>query len=329
MSSRTFRWAIAGTGRIAHDFTVALTEVEGAETVAVASRTKERADEFATAHDIPRAHGTYEALADDADVDVVYVATPHARHEPDTLLFLDGGKHVLCEKPFALNAEQAIRMIDAARARGLFLMEALWSRFLPAYREIVDTLSVGTIGTPLLVDGEFGFRIEQIDPTHRLFDPALGGGALLDLGVYPLHLATMVLGVPSKVVATAALAPTGVDQTVVATLGYDEGALAVVTASLGLSLRGGGRIVGTGGSIALAPPMHRPERLTVTSAEGVEHRERPITGSGLAAQAREVQRCLASGLVESPMLPLDETVAVMQVLDQVRHQIGVRYPGER
>ncbi len=322
------RWGIAGTGRIAHDFARALHEVDGASIVAVGSRTAARADEFASEHDIGRAHGSYEALAADPSVDIVYVATPHSCHEPDTVLSLEHGKHVLCEKPFALNARQARHMAATARDRGLFLMEALWSRFLPSYRSICELVAAGAIGEPRLVEGEFGFRIPNPDPAHRLFDPDLGGGALLDLGVYPVHLATMVLGLPSEVSAQARLAPSGVDDTVVATLGYDGGALAVVRASLALDLPGHGRITGTEGSIEIAAPMHRPERLTVTTTAGVQAVDCPPEGPGLAAQAREVHRCLEQGLLESPTLPLDETCGVLDVLDGIRAQIGVRYPGD-
>jgi predicted dehydrogenase len=323
--SETYKWGIAGTGRIARDFALGLTQVDGARLAAVASRDLERADAFAHEHSVIRAHGSYEALAADPDVDIVYVATPHSRHEADTLLFVGAGKHVLCEKPFALNARQGARMVEAARTQHVFLMEALWSRFLPAYGHIRDLLADDRIGKPRLVDGEFGFRIAHVDPKHRLFDPELGGGALLDLGVYPLHLATMVLGPPAAVSAAATLTQTHVDETVVATLSYDDG---VLTASLGLNLRGGARIIGTEGLITVAPPMHRPERLTVTSPSGIEHVDCAIDGIGLAAQAREIQRCVESGLLESPTLPLDETLAVLSILDTIRAGIGVRYPGD-
>jgi predicted dehydrogenase len=324
----SFRWGIAGTGRIAHDFTLALRDVPEATVAAVASRTQPRADEFGDTHEIRGRHASYQALAEDPGVDIVYVATPHSRHESDALLFLEAGKHVLCEKPFALNERQARRMADTARRRRVFLMEALWSRFLPAYGTIRSLIEGGRIGEPRFVDGEFGFRVPMVDPEHRLFNPALGGGSLLDLGVYPLHLATMVLGLPASVTAKATLGSTGVDETVVATLGYDGGALAVITSSLALHLRGGARIIGTEGSITIAPPMHRPDRLTVVSGMDSENVDCPLDGAGLAAQAREVHRCLEAGVIESSILPLDETCGVMAVLDAIRTQIGVAYPTE-
>src|SRR6476619_651455 len=170
------RWGIAATGGIARGFAQGLAETDDAETVAVASRSAERANGFGAEFDIPHRHASYEDLAADADVDVVYVATPHSRHEADTLLFLEAGKHVLCEKPFALNERQARRMVDAARDRRLFVMEAIWSRFLPAYQLLGDLLADSVIGEIASVDADFGLRF-PFDPAHRLFDLALGGGA--------------------------------------------------------------------------------------------------------------------------------------------------------
>ncbi|MET0728472.1 MAG: Gfo/Idh/MocA family oxidoreductase, partial [Acidimicrobiales bacterium] len=197
----TVRWGIAGPGTIAQGFADDLKLVDDAELVAIGSRSAERAGAFADRFSVPRRHASYEALAEDAEVDVVYVATPQSRHETDTRLFLEAGKHVLCEKPFALNAAQGRRMVDAARTRGLFLMEAMWTRYLPSYGALVDLLGEGRIGEPLLVEGDFGFRRAVVDPSDRHFDPALGGGGLLDLGVYPIQLCSLVLGTPDRVVA--------------------------------------------------------------------------------------------------------------------------------
>ena len=187
------RWGIAGTGTIANRFAEALAQVDDATLAAVGSRSAERAAEFASRFGSTTAHASYESLADDPDVDVVYVATPHSRHLLDTLLFLQADKHVLCEKPLALSGGQGRRMVDAARARGLFLMEAMWSRFLPTYRTLVEVLEQGRIGEPLLVEADFGFG-RPVAPEHRLFDLSLGGGGLLDLGIYPVQLCSLVLG---------------------------------------------------------------------------------------------------------------------------------------
>lgn len=321
------RWGIAGPGAIAHRFARGLAELPDASLVAVGSRAAERAESFGREHSAPHRHASYEALADDPDVDVVYVATPHARHERDTLLFLEAGKHVLCEKPFALNAVQGRRMAEAAQARGLFLMEAMWTRFLPAYRTLVDLLGSGRIGEPNLVEADFGFRSE-VDPAHRHFDLAQGGGALLDLGVYPVQLCQLVLGAPDRVVADGHVGETGVDELVAAVLHHAGGELGVVKAAVRANMSCTARVAGTDGWIHLPAFMHCPDRLTVASAAGIEEIACPFDGEGLRFQVEEVHRCLAAGLLESTVMPLAETLAIATTLDSIRGALGVRYPGE-
>jgi predicted dehydrogenase len=321
------RWGIVATGGIARGFATGLGETDDAETVAVASRTAERAEEFGAEFDIPHRHASYEALAADPDVDVVYVASPHSRHEADALLFLEAGKHVLCEKPFALNEVQAKRMVDTARERGLFVMEAIWSRFLPAYRVLVDLLDEGVIGETRQVDADFGIRF-PFDPAHRLFDLALGGGALLDLGIYPLQLASLVLGAPAEVQAVAYVGDTGADEHVAAVLTHDDGALATIRAATRVTLACTARISGTEGFIDLPAFMHCPNSLMVTAAGRVEVREAPIEGQGLRYQVAEVHRCIRAGELESPVIPHAETLRLANTMDRIRAQVGVRYPGE-
>ena len=321
------RWGIAATGGIARSFATGLDQLDDAETVAVASRTAERAEAFGAEFAIPHRHASYEALAADPDVDVVYVASPHSRHEADTRLFLEAGKSVLCEKPFALNAQQATRMVEAARARGLFLMEAIWSRFLPSYVALRRVLDTGVIGEPRVVEADFGFRM-PMDPAHRLFDLALGGGALLDLGIYPLQLASLVLGPPDDVRALGFVGETGADEQVAAVLSHTSGALAVVKAATRVTLACTGRVSGTEGSIDLPAFMHCPNAITVTTAAGVEQIDAPVVGQGLRYQVVEVHRCLREGLLESPTMPLAETLTLAATMDRIRGQIGVRYPGE-
>lgn len=321
------RWGIAATGYIADRFVAGLRQLDDADVAAVGSRAKERADEFAARHDIDRRHGSYEALADDPDVDVVYVASPHAHHEAEALRYLVAGKPVLCEKPFALNRRQAERMVAAARERRLFLMEAMWSRFLPAYRILRDLLADGRVGTPLVVESDFGFR-RPVDPDHRLFAPALGGGALLDLGIYPLQLASLVLGPPDRVSAQAHLGETGVDEQVVALLHHPTGGLAVVKAAIRVALSCTARISASGGWIDLPAFMHAPDHLVVGDHAGTERIGAGWEGEGLRFQADEVHRCLRAGLTESPVMPLDETLALAGTLDHIRGEIGLAYPGE-
>jgi predicted dehydrogenase len=315
------RWGIAATGGIAARFARALHETPEAELAAVASRTPERADIFADEWEIPRRHGSYQDLADDDDIDVVYVATPQSRHADDACLFLDHGKHVLCEKPLAMTEAEVVRMVSSAELAGRFLMEAIWSRFLPSYVTLWELLAQGRIGEPLLVEADFGFRM-PVDAAHRLFDPARGGGALLDLGIYPLQLASLVLGIPDRIVATGHLGSTGVDETVAATLHHPGGRLAVVKASIRVNLACSARIAGTEGTIELPAFMHCPDSLTLRDAFGqAEVLERPIVGEGLRYQVDEVHRCLAEGAMETPFMALAESARLAATMDTIRDQI--------
>jgi predicted dehydrogenase len=328
-SEQPIRWGIAATGHIAQRFVAGLRQLPDADVAAVASRTAERAEAFGAAYDIPRRHGSYQALADDPDVDAVYVASPHARHEPDTLTFLSAGKPVLCEKPFALDDVQARRMVEAARSRGLFLMEAMWSRFLPAYGALRDLLAAGRIGEPQFVEADFGFR-RPYDPRHRLFDRALGGGALLDLGIYPAQLAAMVFGNPDGIAAQAHLGESGVDEAVAAVLHHPGGGLAVLKAAIRVEMTCTARISGAHGWIELPAFMHCPDHLLVSTAPGVppERIDCSWEGEGLRFQAVAVHDCLRAGRTESPIMPLDETVALAATLTAIRAEIGLTYPGD-
>ena len=321
------RWGVAGPGGIATQFADGMTLVEGGAITAVASRSRERADAYADRFGIATRHESYEALAEDPDVDAVYVATPHSRHEADTLLFLEAGKHVLCEKPFALNAEQGRRMVDAARSRGLFLMEAMWTRFLPGYRALVDVIGEGRIGEPLLVEGDFGFRA-PVQPDHRHFALELGGGALLDLGIYPIQLCTLVLGLPDRVVAAGHVGETGVDEQVAALLHHPGGRLGVVKAAIRTPMACTARVAGTEGWIDIPAFLHCPFWLDVNVGGSTERLDTAFEGDGLRFQVEEVHRCLADGRTESDVMPLDETLAIAAILDDIRTQVGVVYPGE-
>ena len=314
------RWGIAATGGIAAAFVDGLHQTDDAEVVAVCSRTPERAEAFARDHGIARHHGSYEALAADPDVDVVYVATPHSRHCADSRLYLEAGKHVLCEKPLAVDQRQTARMVATARANNRFLMEALRSRFLPAYVELDRVLASGRIGEVRLVEADFGFAA-PFDPTHRLFDPALGGGATLDLGVYPVQLAHLVLGPPDQVRAVGHRGRTGVDEQVAAVMHHARGAVAVVKAAVSTSMGCTATITGTEGTIRLPAFMHCPESLTVQDRSGTEVIETPIEGQGLRYQVAEVHRCIAEGLLESPRMSHAESCAIAGTLDALLDQV--------
>jgi predicted dehydrogenase len=322
------RWGIAGPGGIAGRFAGAMTRVDGGEIVAVASRSAERAGAFADRFGIAARYDDYRALAEDPDVDAVYVATPHARHEADTLLYLEAGKHVLCEKPLALNATQVRRMTAAAAGAGLFLMEAMWSRFLPSYRTLVDIVGSGRIGTPLQVEATFGFR-RPVEPSHRLFDPLQGGGALLDLGIYPIHLCQLVLGPISGAAGSGVLGTTGVDEQVAAVLRHARGGLGVVQAAITVPLACTARVSGTDGWVDLPAFMHCPTSLTVTAGVGApETVDAPCEGDGSQFEIEEVHRCVAEGLGESPIMPLADSLELATVMDGIRSQMGLAYPGE-
>ena len=318
----TVRWGVLGPGGIATQFATGMELVDDGEIVAVASRSQERADAWGDRFGVARRYDAYEALVDDAEVDAVYVATPHSRHEADALLALEAGKHVLCEKPFALNAAQAQRMADTARAQGVFCMEALWTRFLPSYRVLQEVIGEGRIGDVLLVDADFGFRM-PVQP-GRHFDLDLGGGALLDLGIYPIQLCTLLLGLPERIVADGVLAETGADEQVAAVLHFAGDRLGVVKAALRVPMACTGRIMGTDGVIELPAFMHCPLWVVVNG----ERIETAWEGEGLRFQVEEVHRCLAEGATESPVVPLDETVAIARILDEIRSQVGVVYPAD-
>ncbi|MED5618511.1 Gfo/Idh/MocA family protein [Ideonella sp. BN130291] len=326
-------WGLLGTGGICSAMAQALAHVPGARLAAVGSRGLERAQAFATAHAGAHAdvavHGSYQALVDDPAVQVVYVGTPHPDHAASALLALRAGKAVLCEKPFTLNAAQAQAVVAEARARRLFLMEAMWTRFVPAVAEVARLVRSGAIGEPLSVQADFGFDASAFAPGHRVLDPQLGGGALLDVGIYPLALASFLMGPISAVQAQAQLAPTGVDVHTTFSLQHRSGALSQGLCSLRSTTPWRALVLGSAGRIELHTPFFHAERfLLVRHGDAQQEHHLPHTGNGYAHQVEEVQRCLRAGLTESPVMPLDETLALMGWMDEMRAQIGLRYPGE-
>lgn len=322
------RWGILSTGNIAGSFTQDVRQLPDADIVAVGSRTAEAAQRFARQHEIPRAHGSWAALAADPDVDVVYVATPHSAHHEATALMIDAGKAVLVEKPFTLNEAEARDLVERARAAGTFLMEAMWMRCNPVIGRLAATVAEGRIGDVRNVHADFGLT-GTFPPTHRLRAPELGGGALLDLGVYPVSLAHLLLGAPTAIAAWAQLTPEGVDANTGMVFGYDNGATSLLSCSLVADLSLTATITGTEGRITLPRPLFRPEHFTIHH-DGAEPDTitEPIHGVGYTHMAAEVMRCLRDGLTESPLVPLADTLAVMRTMDAVRAQIGVSYPSE-
>ncbi|WP_221351745.1 Gfo/Idh/MocA family protein [Streptomyces beigongshangae] len=331
MAEERVRWGVLATGGIAAAFTADLIDLPDAEVVAVASRTAESAKGFAERFGIPRAYGDWESLAADEDVDVVYVATPHSAHRAAAGLCLEAGRNVLCEKAFTLNAREAGELVGLARERGSFLMEAMWMYCNPLTRQLKELVEDGAIGEVRTVQADFGLS-GPFPPTHRLRDPAQGGGALLDLGVYPVSFAQLLLGEPAGVTATAVLSEEGVDLQTGMLLSYGGGALASLHCSLVGGTPTGASVTGSEGRIDIPHGffhsdsfvLHRdgrdPQEYTTSPEDG--------TRAGLRHEAVEVMRCLRAGETESPLVPLDGTLAVMRTLDAVRAQVGVAYPQE-
>jgi dihydrodiol dehydrogenase / D-xylose 1-dehydrogenase (NADP) len=322
------RWGILGPGNIARSFAQGLSVLDDAEIVAVGSRSAERAAAFGEQYGVPRRYTSYEALANDPDVDVVYVATPHPFHKEHSLLCLRAGKPVLCEKPFTLNAADTAAVIALARERRLFLMEAIWTRFLPHIVKLRELIAEGAIGEVRQVRADFSFRAE-VDPKSRLFDPTLGGGGLLDVGIYPVSLAAMLLGAPSDIASLAQLGTTGVDEQAGIVMRYDGGRLAVLTTAIRTSSPHEALILGTTGQIKVHDAWWKPSTLTLArDGRAAQPIDVSAVGNGYNYEAAEVMRCLRAGRTESATMPLDESLAIMRTLDAIRAQWGLRYPGE-
>jgi predicted dehydrogenase len=319
-AGRPVRFGVVGTGGIAASFTEDLRLLDDAEVVAVGSRSQDTADAFAAAHGVDRAHATYEGLLTDGGVDVVYVATPHPWHHPVAMQAIASGKAVLVEKPFTMTGDEAQDVADAARDTGSFCMEAMWARFNPHLVRVREVLASGALGEITTVIADHGQWFAE-DRGSRLFAPELGGGALLDLGIYPVSFASMVLGPPTRVTARASSAFTGVDAQTSVLLEHAGGAHAVLTTTLRAVSPTRATVVGTEGRLEVDGPFYAPNAVTVTPREGTPRRyDEPHEGIGLRHEAAEVVRCLRAGLTESPVLPLHETVSIMRTLDEIRRQ---------
>ncbi|MFI7007137.1 Gfo/Idh/MocA family protein [Streptomyces sp. NPDC050145] len=331
MAGERVRWGILATGGIAQQFTAELMDLPDAEVVAVASRTEAGAKTFAERFGIGRAYGDWASLAADEDVDVVYVATPHSAHREAAGLCLEAGRAVLCEKAFTLNAREAEELVALARSRGLFLMEAMWMYCHPLIRRLKALVDEGVIGEVRTVQADFGLA-GPFPPSHRLRDPAQGGGATLDLGVYPVSFAHLLLGEPESVTARAQLSPEGVDLQTGMLLSWSGGAQALLHCAVNSGTGVTASVTGSAGRIDVPGGFFYPDRF-VLHRDGREPEEFVATAEdgprdSMRHEAVEVMRCLRGGSVESPLVPLDGSLGVMRTLDAVRSAIGVRYPGE-
>lgn len=322
------RLGILGTGNMAHEFARGLRYAENIELTAVGSRSAESAGKFSSEFAVSKAHSDYEALAADPDLDLVYISTPHSCHMENSLMCLDAGKAVICEKPFTINAEEASRVIEKARAEGLFLMEAMWSRYLPSIIKLRELLVENTIGNvQIMIAG--GAFMPAFDPDFYLFRPELGGGVMLDAGVYLVSMASMVFGTPDTIQAAGSFHETGVDEQDAVLLQHHNGAIANLYVSLRASSSPDITLLGDRGKIYVHAPVFAPPRLTLSiNGEPDEILSLPFDGNGYQFEAIEAAECITAGRTESDVMPLDETLAIMQTLDEIRRQLGLKYPME-
>lgn len=321
--SKTYNWGIIGLGRIAHKFAQDLQRLPNARLWAVAATDVERAAAFAGQYNAPHHFGSYEEMVQTPGLDIVYVATPHVLHKDNTLLCLRHKVPVLCEKPFAMTQAQARQMVEAARQSDTFLMEAMWTRFMPTIQQALTWINEGRIGRVHSVKADFGFRA-AFEPEGRLLNKALGGGALLDIGVYPAFLSLLILGYPTQIKAMAFMGPTGVDEELGALLAYPDGKMAHLHTSIRAKTKTEAFIYGDEGVIHLHSRWHEPTTMSLL-LEG----QRPelvnfeYPGLGYLYEAAEAMKCLEQGLKEHPDLSLDFSLQLMQLLDEIRIQAGV------
>ena len=325
-----FNWGIIGPGKIAHKFAQDLEQVSGAKIYAIAGRNQERAQRFADVYQAPHAFDDVSQLLALPDLDVVYIATPHTQHHQYTIQCLEAGKAVLCEKPWAINSREAEDVAALAREKQVFLMEAVWTRFLPTTQKILLLIAEGTIGTVESIQADFGFRVLEPDPESRLFNPALGGGSLLDIGLYPVFLAQLLLGTPEQIHAHARLSETGVDTEMNILLDYGPGQVANLHSTFGAHTKTEAFIHGSKGSIHWHTRWHEPTHFSVLLPEqGPENYFFDYQTHGYSYEAERVQECLAQGLLECPELPLDFSLKMTKLLDDIRQKAGVQYPQDK
>lgn len=320
-------WGILATGWIAELFVHDLKE-SGLHVAAVGSRSIDKARAFAGRFGVPNAHGSYEELVADPSVDIIYVATPHPQHVGAALLALEAGKHVLVEKPFTLNAPEARKIVDLAKEKGLVVLEAMWTRFLPHMKRIHEIIDAGTLGELRSLSAEHR-QFLPTDPEHRLNAPKLGGGALLDLGIYPISFAFDILGAPEEVSATARFTKTGVDAEIATLMRHAGGAISTSVSALDCAGPNVAIVYGTKARIEIASVWYSPTSFKVFDQQGaiIEEFSQTVYHRGMQFQALEMERLVRNSATSELMAP-SETVAIMEVLDKIRRQIGLSYPGE-
>jgi len=327
--NRPIGWGIMGCGAIAHKFVEALIKVSGAKLQAAGSRSMEKARNFANQYGAERAHGSYESLIQDPEVDIVYIATPHNYHRENATLCLNHNKHVLCEKPMTVNASETEELIALARANRLFLMEAVWMRFFPVMSNLRTWLNDDIIGDIHMLKADFGIS-RPFEPKNRLFSPSLAGGALLDVGIYPINFCQMIMKEkPGKIHSSAYIGTSGVDEQSACLLTYEHGAMGLLSCAIRTKTNHNAEIIGSKGIITI-PSFWKGEEATITNEdeEPISHLF-PFDENGYEYEIKEVHRCLNKKLLESPLMPLGETLSIMQIMDEIREQWGLKYPFEK
>jgi predicted dehydrogenase len=321
--SNIYKWGILGPGKIAHEFARALSVTEQGKLWGVASRSMEKAQNFADQYAAPMVYASYDELIEDPEIDVIYIATPHHLHYPLSRTCIEKGKAVLCEKPIAINAKQFSSLSELAQDKNVFYMDALWTRFLPTIIKTEELLE--NLGEIISLRADFGFRAD-FDPQSRLFNPALGGGSLLDIGIYPAFLALLLLGYPDEVQSSAQIGKTGVDENMAMLLKYQKGALATLQSTLLADTKTEAEIACTGGTVIIHARFHMPTYLELRKrGEEAKFYRFDYRKNGYEYEAEEVMSCLDQGLIQSPKLNHGFTRELMNLLDEVREQNGLHY----
>ncbi|MDT0644483.1 Gfo/Idh/MocA family oxidoreductase [Zunongwangia sp. F363] len=324
MKKQTVNWAIIGPGRIAKKFASGLKEVPGANLYAAASRSLDRAEAFAAEFEADKAYGSYEELVKDENVEVVYIATPHVFHYENTLLCLKNGKAVLCEKPFAMDTEQVKEMIAVAREKKVFLMEAMWTQFLPHFKFVMQLIQKGKYGKLKNLKADFGFH-SPFNENHRLYNKSLGGGSLLDIGIYPVFTALSALGIPEEISAKAKLAVTEVDEECEMIFTYKDGIEAELHSTVGRKTPTTATFLFEKAVVTMNSRFHEPTTVTISTEKGEKTKEFGVTANGYNFEAAHVQEMLRKGKTESDQMTFEKSLQLIGLLDEVRRKIDLVY----
>ena len=324
--TKQIRWGIIGSGKIANRFASDLELIDGAQLVAVASRSEERAKMFAEVNNVEKYYGSYDALFEDSEVDILYIATPHDSHMEHSINAMNAGKHVLCEKPIAVNKSQLQKMLEASKRNQVFLMEALWTRFNPSMLAVLEEIKSGTIGEVNYINADFCFY-KEAPPESRMFNMNLAGGSLLDVGIYPIFLAYLIFGYPKEILATARFHETGADLHTSALLKYDEG-IASINSGFTSKSDMSAKIYGTKGSIMMNEPWHHTDGYQIVKGGSSEVHHHPLKGRGFSYEIEECNKCIRNNQLESDLWSHQNSLDLISILDKVRAVIGLRYPFE-